>query len=110
MIIIIITSINKDCKMNEKRAKKAKFLSNSLVSDLDRQWRGMLGRLDSLERKAIEMKLETVEDLIEDLRNVIIKNQPNKKLFRTVENKINEIEVSLKKIEFFLSLKKQKSR
>lgn len=96
--------------MNEKRARKAKFLSNSLVSYLDRQWRGLLGRLDYLERKAVEMELETVEDLIEDLKNVIIKNQPNKKLFRTVESKINEIEVSLKKIEFLLCVKKQKSR
>lgn len=96
--------------MNEKRAKKKKFLSGSLVSDLDRQWHGLLGRLEYLERKAIEMKLETVEDVVYSLKAVIEKNQPNKKLFRTVESKICEVEVTLKKIEFLLSQKKQNNR
>lgn len=96
--------------MNEKRAKKQKYLSGSLVSDLDRQWRGLLGRLERLERKAIEINLETVEDLVEDLKNVVLKNQPNKKLLRTVEGKIYEIEMSVQKIEFLLSQRKTRQR
>lgn len=96
--------------MNEKRAKKAKYLTNTLVSDMDRQWRGLLGQLGGLEAKARVLDLETVVDLIDDLKNVIAKNQPNKKLFRTVQTKINEIDMSMKVIELLLSKKKQNSR
>ena len=96
--------------MNEKRAKKAKYLTNTLVSDMDRQWRGLLEQLGRLEAKAVEMGLETVEDLIDDLKNVIAKNQPNKKLFRAVQTKINEIDMSMKRIEFLLNKKKQNNR
>ncbi|MBQ2844446.1 MAG: hypothetical protein IJE79_00280 [Alphaproteobacteria bacterium] len=96
--------------MNEKRAKKAKYLTNTLVSDMDRQWRGLLGQLGVLEAKARVLDLETVVDLIDDLKNVIAKNQPNKKLFRAVQTKINEIDMSMKRIEFLLSKKKQNSQ
>lgn len=96
--------------MNEKRAKKAKYLTNTLVSDMDRQWRGLLGQLAHLESKAIALDLITVTDLIDDLRNVITKNQPNKKLLRIVLAKINDIDFAIKRIEFLLSKKKQNSR
>lgn len=96
--------------MNEKRAKKAKYLTNTLVSDRDRQWRALLGQLGKLEAKAVALDLETVVDLIDDLKNVIAKNQPNKKLFRAVQTKINEIDMSMKRIELLLSKKKQNIR
>lgn len=96
--------------MNEKRAKKAKYLTNTLVSDMDRKWRGLLGQLGELEAKAVALDLETVVDLIDDLKNVIAKNQPNKKLFRAIQIKINQIDISMKRIEFLLSKKKQNTR
>ncbi|MFQ6745016.1 MAG: hypothetical protein ACLRFN_03525 [Alphaproteobacteria bacterium] len=96
--------------MNEKRAKKAKYLTNTLVSDRDRQWRGLLGQLGVLEAKARLLDLETVVDLIDDLKNVIAKNQPNKKLFRAIQIKINQIDISMKRIEFLLRKKKQNTR
>lgn len=94
--------------MNEKRNTKSKFLSGTLVSDLNRQWRNLLGQLNLLEKKSIELGLVTIEDLIYDLKNVINNNQPNKKLFRVVQRKIIEIETAIKKIEFLLSQKNQK--
>ncbi len=96
--------------MNERRQNKAKFLMGVQLSDLDRQWQGLLYRAERIEFKAIELQLETLEDLVSDIRDEIVKNRPNKKLLRVVERKISEVEFAIKKIESLLSQKNQKAR
>ena len=85
--------------MNDKRETKKRFLNNALTSELDNSWDGLGARLDALERRAMYLHQTAVLELIRNTQRVIKRYTPNKKLYRTIIRKVQELEDLVAKIE-----------
>lgn len=83
--------------MNEQRAMKTKFLTNRMVSDKELDWEGAKARLEMLRTTASMNKRYDLNSVIVRMIIVINKNQPNKKLLKSISKRILEIEQELKK-------------
>ena len=81
--------------MNEQRAKKTKYLNNQLMSDQDHQWAELKAILDNLYGTALQYGRADLVSSISKLLIVIGKNKPNKKLYKSLYNKINQIQQNL---------------
>lgn len=91
--------------MNEQRNNKMRYLSGNMVSSLEQDWQDLLARLQSLMQTAKNAFRADLVKLIISKENVLIKNNPNKKIYRSIlkfaddiENKINS---SLQRIRNF---------
>lgn len=91
--------------MNEQRNNKMRYLSGNMVNSLEQDWQDLLARLQSLMQTAKNAFRADLVKLIISKENVLIKNNPNKKIYRSIlkfaddiENKINS---SLQRIRNF---------
>ncbi len=83
--------------MNEQRAMKTKFLTNRMVSEQELDWEGAKARLETLRTMASMNKRYDLNSVIVRMIIVINKNQPNKKLLKSITKRILEIEQELEK-------------
>lgn len=78
--------------MNEQRAKKNKYLNNQLMSDQDHQWAELKAILDNLYSTALQYGRADLLTRISKLLTVVGKNNPNKKLYKSLTQKISQIQ------------------
>lgn len=82
--------------MNEQRNSKMRYLSGNMSDSLEENWQNLLARLQSLRQNAkYAFRVDLVKPIISK-ENVLAKNKPNKKIYRSilkfaddVENQIN---------------------
>ena len=81
--------------MNEARANKAKYLNNRMISEQELDWSNAKARLENLRTLASMSKRYDLNSAIVRMIIVINKNQPNKKLLKSIFKRISEIEQEL---------------
>ncbi len=81
--------------MNEQRAMKTKYLTNQMVSEKELDWSSAKARLETLRTLASMSKRYDLNSAIIRMIVVINKNQPNKKLLKSIFKRISEIEQEL---------------
>ena len=86
--------------MNEARANKAKYLNNRMVSEQELDWSNAKARLETLRTLASMSKRYDLNSAIVRMIIVINKNQPNKKLLKSIFKRISEIEQELKNVTY----------
>ncbi len=81
--------------MNEVRAKKTKYLNNQMVSERELDWSGAKARLEMLRANALVLGRPDLNSAIVRMLVVINKNQPSKKILKSISKRISEIEREL---------------
>ena len=93
--IFAINPKPRGAKMNEQREIRTKFLTNQMVSDKELDWEGAKARLEMLRTIASMNKRYDLNSVIVRMIIVINKNQPSKKLLKSITKRIYEIEQEL---------------
>ena len=83
--------------MNEQRNDKILYLTQR-INSLQTDWYNLLARLQSLEKQSMALFRNDMVTLILNQENVLKKNSPNKKIYRSISNFADKIELELNNI------------
>ena len=82
--------------MNEQRNNKMRFLNN-LSDSLQENWADLLARLQNMEKTALSSFRGDLAAAIDRQIKVLKKNEPNKKIYRSISNFADKTEIELNK-------------
>ena len=82
--------------MNEQKNNKMRFLNN-LSDSLQENWADLLARLQNMEKTALASFRGDLAAAIDRQIKVLKKNEPNKKIYRSISNFADKTEIELNK-------------
>lgn len=77
--------------MNEQRNMKIRYLSGNMSNSLEQDWENLLARLQSLRQRAHTCRVDLIKPIMRQ-ENVLLKNKPNKKIYRTILKFADDVE------------------
>ena len=80
--------------MNEQRKMKTLFITQK-SDPLKENWDNLLAHMQSLLKMACSLCREDIINSVERQIVVLMKNKPNKKIYRSILNSVNKIELEL---------------
>ena len=80
--------------MNEQRNQKMRYLSGKMTDSLEQDWENLLMRLQSLRQRAHICRVDLIKPIMRQ-ENVLMKNKPNKKIYRTILKFADDIELQI---------------
>ena len=83
--------------MNEQRNMKKLYLSGDICSSFEHDWNDLLAKLQMLREKAKSVgRMDLIISIIRK-ENVLVKNKPNKKIYRSISKFADDIENQIEK-------------